>query len=64
MDTVTLAQILNEPIWISYNSNTLGKDMILIIFLSAMGKIVVQTGLFNLGIVTGLGKEKLWIQNC
>ena len=35
-----------------------------IIILKAMGKIVEQTGHFNLGMVTGLGERKLFIQTC
>ena len=36
--------------------------MDLTILLPAMGKIVGQTGLFILGMVTDLGEGKLWIQ--
>ena len=36
--------------------------MNLTILPQAMGKIVGQTDLFNLGMVTGLGEGKPWIQ--
>ena len=41
---------LNKAVYISYSTNTLGKSINPNILSLAMGKIVRQTGLFNLGI--------------
>ena len=61
MDLATYVQILDEAVWISHSSNTFGKVMHPLILFPAMGKIVGQTELFNLGMATDLGEEKLWI---
>ena len=61
MDMATQVQILDKTVCISNNANTLAKDMNPIILLQA---IVGQIGLFNLGMATGLGERKLWIQTC
>ena len=47
-------QQANDPV------NTVGKFMNPTILTPAIGKIDGQTGFFNLGMVTGLGKRKLW----
>ena len=44
---------------ISHSINTLGKDMNLTILSLAMGKIIGQTGLFDLSMTTDLGEGKL-----
>ena len=59
MDTVTRVQILDETTCNSYSVNTLGKSMNPISLLPLTGnKIVGQTCLFNLGMVTGLREKK------
>ena len=52
--------------FISYDDNhyTMGTSMNPTILLPAIGKIVGQAGLFNLGMATSLGEGKLWIQTC
>ena len=59
MDTVTIVQILDKAVYILHNTNILGKSMNSIILYSAMDKIVGQTELFSLGMVTGLEEGKL-----
>ena len=60
---VTLVQILDEAVFISNCTNALWKGMNFIIPSPAIGKIVMQTGLFfNLGMTTSIGEGKLWIQ--
>ena len=54
---------LNKAVCISHTANTLGKNMNPTILLPAMGKIVGQTELFNLGMATSL-EGKLWLQTC
>ena len=58
MDTATQVQILNEAVCILQSTNTLGKGMNLIILSPVMGKIVVPTGPFSLGMATYLGEGK------
>ena len=57
-------QILNEPVYISHSTNTLGKGMNPAIPPPVIGKIVGQTEFFSLGMTTGQGEGKLWIQTC
>ena len=54
MDPVKQVQILDEAISISLHTNALGKGMNPNILPPAKSKIVMQTGLFNLGMATGL----------
>ena len=61
MYIVTQVQILDKAVCISYSTDTLGKGMNTTVLPIAMGKIVGQTDLFNLGMVTGLGEGKIWI---
>ena len=49
MDSSIRVQFLDEAVGISHSANTLGKGMNPYILPPAMGKIVGQTGLFNLG---------------
>ena len=64
MNMVNQVQISDKVVDISYSANTLGKGRNPIILLLVIGKIVVQTRLFCLGMVTILEKGKLWIQTC
>ena len=61
---MTWVQILDKAVDISHNANSLGKGTILDYSPSCYGYIVGQTELFNLGMATGLGEEKLWILTC
>ena len=49
MDFSTRVQILDKAVCISHSANTLGKGINPYIFSPAMGKILGQAGLFNLG---------------
>ena len=60
MDMVTLVQIVDKVIYISHTTNILGKGINQSIFLSAMDKIVAQTGFFCLGMAASLGEGKFW----
>ena len=62
MNMATWVQILDGDICISHCTNILGKDMNPIILLPAMGKIVGQTMLFDLGICCNLTKG-YWMRN-
>ena len=59
MNKANQVQILDKAVCISHNVNILGKGMNLIIPPPAIGKIVGQTGIFNLGMATGLEEGKL-----
>ena len=59
MDTVTCVQNLKEAVCASRSSYIFRKGMNPIIPPPVMGKIVGHTGLFNLGMATGLWEEKL-----
>ena len=59
MYTVIQVQTLDEAVYISYSTNTLGKTMNPTILSIAMGKMVGQTGLFCPVVVSGLGEGKL-----
>ena len=61
IDTTTRVQILDRTVWISLAVNTLKKCTSLSI---TPPEIIRQTGLFNIGILTGQGERKLWIQSC
>ena len=65
MDSPTQVQTLSQAISISHSTNTVEKGMNSNILPPAMGKIVEQTGLFNLGMATSLeGKlnsNQTWI---
>ena len=62
MDLATRVQILDEAVCISHSANILEKGMNPTILPPSMGNIVGQTGLFSLGMATGLGEGKHWIQ--
>ena len=49
MDSSARVQILGKAVCLSHRANTPGKGMDLTIPPPAIGKIVGQTGLFNLG---------------
>ena len=55
MDTATRVQILDESVYISKNTINFGKGMNPTSVPPAAGKIVGQTGFFNLVMATGLG---------
>ena len=55
----TRVQILDTAVCISHSVNTLGKSMNPTILPPAIGKIVGQTGFFNLGMATSLGEKKI-----
>ena len=59
MNAVTRIQIPDEAVGISHGAYTLAKGMNPTILPRTMGKIVDQTGLFSLCMVTGLGEGKL-----
>ena len=58
MDTANLVQILDEAVCISHYAYTLGERHASNYSSSSYEEIVGQTGLFNLGMATGL-EEKL-----
>ena len=64
MHMAAQVQILEKAACISNRTNSHGKGMNPNILPPAMGKIVEQTGFFNLGLATNLGEGKLWIQTC
>ena len=49
MNTATRVQILDDADCVLQNTNTIGKDMNLIILTPAMGKTIGQTEIFSLG---------------
>ena len=60
MTMVSWVQILDKAVCISHSADILGEGMNPIIFLLLEEK----SGLFNLGMATGLGEGKLGFQNC
>ena len=62
MNTVTLAQILDEAVYISHGANILGNESNY--SPPTYGrKRVGQTGIFSFSIANGLVEGKLWIKN-
>ena len=61
MNTLTRVQNLDEAVSIAHCTNTLVKDMNPTILPPAMGKLIGETGLLSLGMVTSLGEWKIWI---
>ena len=59
MDTMTRVQVLDEVVCLSHCVNTLRESMNPTTLPPAMRKIDGLTGLFSLGMVTGLGERKL-----
>ena len=65
MDTANRVQILDEAVYIPHSVNTFWKGMNPTILPPAiLSPEVGQTGIFNLGMATGLGERKVWIQTC
>ena len=64
MNTVTRVQNLHQAVYILYSIKALEKGMNQIILPLGKGKIVGQDVLFNLGIPTAFGEEKLRILTC
>ena len=64
MDIAPRVQILDETVYISHRAYTLEKGMNPSILLPVMGKIVGKTQLFDLGMATDLGEERIYIKIC
>ena len=61
---MTRVQNLDETVCILLSTDTLGKGMNPTILPPARGKIVGDTGIFNLDMATGTAEGKLWIPIC